>query len=942
MSQRFGVQKLVLLNSGRFRFAEFDLTCPAHLAADNNSGKSTLVNALQFLFVDAFDKMEFGDHDLASTRRHYFGQAPSYIVFECRTQTGPQCLVVVGSGEVGQFRFSRIVYRGTFNREHYMDASGRLADPALLRQRLLGADVLEVRQDRLWRVLCCPSDLRGEDEESARFGILPLKRVEDYRSFREVFIRLLRLSRATADDLKRLLIACACQSIRATSVDVKREYEDQFDRLERNDLELQWLKAIVPLIDEGLRYRAGVSEIKRRIGDHAIDARKRMRLCTAIERRLIEVTEVQRVAIAARLRKLQLQRDELSRALGGLTERLNKSTGQLAELDAAQQRWGSVTDLELMGWKTREDELHRIIHETKAKLKASEAHDLPSLVEEHGRKQQEVERRVRELEEWDHRTAGYLDGLGFSPKEIGLLFRLINPDLGRSSHAKVFGSSQPDLVKALVHRTLAAHRDESFNADGVSINTSNIQVSNDLVSQTRDAVVQRLGFVMREFEQVAAVLGVARDLKATHEGLKLAGEEVAMFSAKMREYLDHGTAYARRPLLVGEIATLQRGIKESENTIAGVDREQEDCSSKLADLNLADAHRKQWENCRSHLQNQLGGIEISDELDESDGGLAGLTGDAIQLKDQLQQEVSRLNGISGKLAILERERSEQDSKLSQVQHNIAAQARQRRARVAVFDQDVSGEWMELERLKEALPANEQQLAAQWNAMFKSLAGQLDLLRRSVAEVKKRSSRINSDLKRYGVSNLEMVELHIDHDTSAYLTIERMTETDSIFLSDRDSDDARRELRQWIMDGKTIELRDLFSIRIRIQDQGAERPTDVASLDVIGSEGTGMTAKVMIYLQLLRSIIDDERNEYQMHFYLDEIGRLDDHNLQATSEMAFRRGFIPITAEPKPRADGLGYPEFRIYHLGMHGKSFEIVQQLTTVAHTKRSIEKASK
>jgi hypothetical protein len=54
MSQRLGVQRLVLLNSGGFRCAEFDLTKAVHLAADNNGGKSTLVNALQFLFVDEF------------------------------------------------------------------------------------------------------------------------------------------------------------------------------------------------------------------------------------------------------------------------------------------------------------------------------------------------------------------------------------------------------------------------------------------------------------------------------------------------------------------------------------------------------------------------------------------------------------------------------------------------------------------------------------------------------------------------------------------------------------------------------------------------------------------------------------------------------------------------------------------------------------------------
>ncbi len=50
----FGVRRLVAINSGNVQYANLDLSEPVHLAAANNRGKTTLVNALQFLYVDEF------------------------------------------------------------------------------------------------------------------------------------------------------------------------------------------------------------------------------------------------------------------------------------------------------------------------------------------------------------------------------------------------------------------------------------------------------------------------------------------------------------------------------------------------------------------------------------------------------------------------------------------------------------------------------------------------------------------------------------------------------------------------------------------------------------------------------------------------------------------------------------------------------------------------
>jgi len=79
---QFGVKRLILINSGRYGFAEVDLQVPVHLAAGNNQGKTTLVNALQFLYINDLGNMKFPNTD-EETTRHYFGGQNSYLIFEC-------------------------------------------------------------------------------------------------------------------------------------------------------------------------------------------------------------------------------------------------------------------------------------------------------------------------------------------------------------------------------------------------------------------------------------------------------------------------------------------------------------------------------------------------------------------------------------------------------------------------------------------------------------------------------------------------------------------------------------------------------------------------------------------------------------------------------------------------------------------------------------------
>jgi hypothetical protein len=77
-----GPQKLILIRAGRYDYAEGELSGSLQIVGPNNTGKTTLINTLQFLYLDDRRNMDFG-HSLEATRDYYFPNQYSYVLFEC-------------------------------------------------------------------------------------------------------------------------------------------------------------------------------------------------------------------------------------------------------------------------------------------------------------------------------------------------------------------------------------------------------------------------------------------------------------------------------------------------------------------------------------------------------------------------------------------------------------------------------------------------------------------------------------------------------------------------------------------------------------------------------------------------------------------------------------------------------------------------------------------
>ena len=217
------LQRVLFVNSGGFRLCDIDLSKSIHLYGGNNAGKTTIVNALQFAFIDNFKQMVWDGHKDDETKKHYFDSF-SYIVFEVSTPTGPQCLALLGQGPGQSFGYQRWRYNGTLELESYIaeDGDGKFKprDNQFVKSyfaKMEAKGPLSGKEMQQW--------ITGRGESP--FSVAPLKRSNDFPKYKKVFTNLLRLEKLTSLEMRELLVACS--DVVTNELNLRDKYENRYN-----------------------------------------------------------------------------------------------------------------------------------------------------------------------------------------------------------------------------------------------------------------------------------------------------------------------------------------------------------------------------------------------------------------------------------------------------------------------------------------------------------------------------------------------------------------------------------------------------------------------------------------------------------------------------------------------------------------------------------------
>lgn len=186
---QIGPTKLIAIRSGSYDYAEIDLSNSIQLVGPNNAGRTTLINTLQFLYLDNRNQMVFGD---ATRKRPGSTTSPRPLQLPAVRVHGPQGHYTIGWR--GQSKSSggdpvRFTYDGGYQIGDFLGDDDRVRDPKDVLTTLVDRNYRELKEPQLHRdalLVATKGDNNG-------LGIVHLTETDRYAHFKEILKNLLSL-----------------------------------------------------------------------------------------------------------------------------------------------------------------------------------------------------------------------------------------------------------------------------------------------------------------------------------------------------------------------------------------------------------------------------------------------------------------------------------------------------------------------------------------------------------------------------------------------------------------------------------------------------------------------------------------------------------------------------------------------------------------------------
>jgi hypothetical protein len=865
MNASNGPTRMMLVNCGKYTFADVDLTAPLHLVGPNNVGKTSLIALLQFLYLDDQRHMHF-TRSMSETRTYYFPDPYSYVLFELMTPTGFQVLGVHGLGPLRQYQFERFSYTGRLDRADYVDAADQVMEPDQIRARLTdrGWTRLEPKHHRA--ALTGVGDARGIE-----LGLVPVHSQRDYDGFRTLFCNILRLSHMKQDELKAQLLDLYKGDFKQPRIDLSAKYAEGLEQVRRDAHEVKELKQLETDIDNLLRHaeargaaRVALPALWMAIGEQYEAAKRELaRQITSIADSLCKNEDEMTIAGTERDR-IDAETRQCDQAVGVLR-------AELAEL--ARERKG-LADY-IPEWV--EERLRAILAEL-----AGIAGDLDRASQDDPAR---VARRLEQLRTHAADLRQRIDGSrhalvaalrdSLGDEELQRLFAVVNPALlGVSLDALTLSA---DDAIALAQDLLRAHESE-----GVwSIGSQHIAIPADLapsLDQWYD--VPTMEAELDDLE--CQIEANQRALDAAHR----AGE----LRAAREELLKEQEVLNKRRFSWGQLQEKEKQAPQWTDELAQGEAHREALGQALRDN----------EATRVRLGEQSRQLEARRQRCEKDGeALAERVRRLTPPADDWPHQATTIEGdIDDLITRYERESAEESREHERVCELLTTIHQRTYGRYETDDESQTID--QLRQQKESIPAREKSVEELWTGIATAVRKHLKDIHGDVDTLKARITELNRRLSAVGISNLKSLRLDVD-ERPRWMTLLKgamRQEEMPLFAVGGDADDALREIGKLFSEHPCIELADLFDLHFEVETPDGKR-SRYDHLDNIESNGTTITIKVLVNLMLLRQLLDTDT--IRTPFYLDECTSLDEANLQAIVTESANLGFCAVLASPDAMA-----------------------------------------
>lgn len=873
------IVQISVVNSGMFDLLTLntDVESP-HLVGENNVGKTSLIEMIQFLYFRNINDIHFSKTSQESLR-FYFRREGSYILFSVRTLKGTtRTIGIYGQGDADSRKY--FVYDGLANTADYLDAAQKVLPFATISGLLAGRNFYLFTTNADYD----KAIIGQHAQSSANVHIFDIDNSQ-LRLLRNLLKNLLQLNRLTDNDIRLFLNNEAEMHQLPISIDMSQTYKEKYAMILEHKKRISDLQTIAPYIQEWHEAIATLSEQNDRLGTF------QQRLAHALTRQQ-QILSDQHATLTAQIAAVEQQRDASDAQRATLNTQqgaLNNVRNQYAtHLKTLQTLDAIVAGHDKTQLSHQADALYAQIHSREQTLQSGES---PQLITH------KINEATQRLQQLSHQHAGQT-----------ILQRVIVP------------YADPN-VRAVVNYLLSA-------------NLLSLPITSHLADEA--AFQQFLHEIQHQIDDHGTFHGLGLRIPqsqwqpATIVAVPLA-EQIAELNRRITQ-LQHAHAVASNQAQTRqEIATMQRERARITDLIKALEKHEELCqqtggvgqlqasiaqcgaqltaiTTELTALGQAAQQRNAQRDTLRTQQNSL-----TQQLALVTQRLATLTAsstptppdimtiDAALLADFINDTESTILKCVARVDVATRQRDRATQVLERIYE---------RNSTAPFDS-----WVQTQQaLVVQIPKIEQQLGEQYRDMILFVNGNLENLKKTFDHITNTVQTLNNNMSDVSISNIKHISITLKR-TALLDAISKMVVSmrASINMFDVSYDQselttATEAVHLYITEqlqnyGTQIRIDSMFDVEFTVNYlDGSVKPTK--SIQAFESNGTVIGIKIVLYLGLIRLLLKPNRRHTttRIPFFLDEVGSLSTNNVRSIVEYCNKHHFLPLFASPSPRVD----------------------------------------
>ncbi len=870
---QLGPTKLIAIRSGSYDYAEIDLSNSIQLVGPNNAGKTTLINTLQFLYLDNRNQMVFGDHDQEATRQYYFPDHYSYLLFECEGPKGTYVLGWRGQSKSSGGDPVRFTYDGGYVMSEFLTKEDRVRDQKEVLTSLAAHNYRELREPQLHR----EAILVATKGESNGLGIVHLTESDRYGHFKEVLKNLLSLRSIDQHEMKRSLLMLASIPPNKPALEANRLMTEEFERIRDRRLKLNTLKAE----KERLEKYIGMSDVR-----FALEARLATVYGDLMEKRRKAHDHNKHVkeAIVAKQEALEKEKISTVEILKDVDEKIAELAGQKGRAEGDLHRIADlgkglenfVENLEREALTNAKERLHGLTRQLGNAEEADRQRTARSLAEITGR----VANTEKAIANFDKALITELRE-SLDDDQVRGLSKLFNLDILKLPVEKGgVELKKRKQVEAMLKSIAENIKDDTYNDALMSLPLpDNSNAWKELVDVK--AMKKALADLKAEQERL-------RNLMDAIENREAIAKERATVQAECDTHVDNLGRWERFQQDRKEEPKLKKRHDEIAKEKGDAERQRKDIREKLDEISVKLFEQRTALNKEDERFNRL--LRLLEQCTPPpDPEAKGK--ELISVPNDAEDAIELYRKLTIEHKDMSREMDQLRSKIENV-----------------LKGDIIGS-NELETIRlikeqiDGLPTFEEALRKDWDNYLHLLRANFANVLNGLGDIKAAAEKLNRRFSNVSVSNLESLKMEVIDQSDLVEPLKELAETDhtGLFDDSKKLDAAYQSFRNKLSERITLNYGDLFTLRFTVTvNNGRVHSYDNLQVE---SHGTAITIKVLFNLLVLRSMLKEDPKTHtplsRVPFFLDEVHSLDATNRGAVLRMSRDLGFMAITAAPEP-------------------------------------------